>query len=349
MTVLPLRTLCETRFMESSTAMIALNAPTPPSFAGIQETLAKQTPTLPAPEGVEEKDKTFTFHLGTAKVCIDFLPSAIDWAGLKGRLETSIQWKETADECLPHSAHVVVTVTGKEPVLASETLPAREEQMRLLTQVTSAVVIATDATGVFWTPSLMVFRAGRFLQLATDEPLSIWVAVSVGKHVKTGKVAGCTTGLESLGHMELECKNAGEPPEELLGRLYGMAKYVMANGAVIHDGDTFGEDANERIKIDYKESAFGRPGKVMRLTYSDAPTKSLLARMTLYGYASLILAIGVTIGLGMVVHSALSGWMGPILRHILLDLPLLIAGLIFLVVTDNIQRSIFGLEAIEDE
>lgn len=335
--------------MDSVTAMIALSTPTPPSLAAIPSAIAKESPTLPTSDAVEEKDSGMSFRLGPAQVRITFVPSAIVWKDLKGRQETSVQWNAIADEALPHSAHLVVTVTGKEPALASEALAAREEQMRLLTQVTTAVVGATDASGVFWTPSLMAFRAGRFLQLATDEPLSIWVAVSVGTHVKTGKVAGCTTGLESLGHMELECKNAGEPPEELLGRLFGMAKYVMANGAVIRDGDTFGEDANERIKIDYKESAFGKPGKVMRLTYPNAPTKSLLARMTLYGYASFLLAIGVTIGLGMVVHSALSGWMGPILRHVLLDVPLLIAGLIFLVVTDNIQRSIFGLEAFENE
>jgi hypothetical protein len=43
---------------------------------------------------------------------------------------------------------------------------------------------------------------------------------------------------------------------------------VSANG----DGDTIGEDANERIRVVYAKSAFGHEGQVMRLQY-ETPEK----------------------------------------------------------------------------
>ena len=67
--------------------------------------------------------------------------------------------------------------------------------------------------------------------------------------------------------MEFETENSPEQPGDLRERLYGLCNYVLENGPVINDGDTIGQDANERIRVVYAESAFGRDGKVMRLEY----------------------------------------------------------------------------------
>ena len=44
-------------------------------------------------------------------------------------------------------------------------------------------------------------------------------------------------------------------------------------GPVIKDGDTVGEDANERIRVVYSKSAFGHDRQVMRLQYDTASPK----------------------------------------------------------------------------
>jgi hypothetical protein len=42
---------------------------------------------------------------------------------------------------------------------------------------------------------------------------------------------------------------------------------------VIRDGDTIGEDADERIRVVYSKSKFGHNDRVMRLDYEKASRK----------------------------------------------------------------------------
>jgi hypothetical protein len=99
-----------------------------------------------------------------------------------------------------------------------------------------------------------------------------WVDFRVGRNA-AGKTSGFTTGMESLGHMEFETEDSPEPPHELRDRFFALANYVLDNGPVIRDGDTIGEDANERIRVVYADSAFGHEGKVMRLQYTPVEQK----------------------------------------------------------------------------
>jgi hypothetical protein len=73
--------------------------------------------------------------------------------------------------------------------------------------------------------------------------------------------------MSALGHMEFETESSNEQPGELRERFFGLCNYVLENGPVIRDGDTIGEDANERIRVVYAKSAFGQEGQVMRLEY----------------------------------------------------------------------------------
>jgi hypothetical protein len=63
------------------------------------------------------------------------------------------------------------------------------------------------------------------------------------------------------------CNNGSrqESPNELGERLVALAGYVVENGPVIKDGDTVGEDADERIRVMCSPSAFGHKEQVMRL------------------------------------------------------------------------------------
>ncbi len=56
-------------------------------------------------------------------------------------------------------------------------------------------------------------------------------------------------------------------------RLVDLAGYLVENGPVIGDGDTVGRDEDEKIRVVYAESAFGKEGEVMRLEYGDGEEK----------------------------------------------------------------------------
>ncbi len=74
-----------------------------------------------------------------------------------------------------------------------------------------------------------------------------------------------TYGLQSLGLMELEA-NAAEVEEQwLLSKAYDVASYLMENGPVIADGDTIGESAAEKIRIQHAPSRWEPTQMVYRM------------------------------------------------------------------------------------
>ncbi len=67
--------------------------------------------------------------------------------------------------------------------------------------------------------------------------------------------------------MEIEAVGTPEKPSELFDRFIGLTDYLLTNGPVIRDGNTIGEDENERIRVVYGQSNFGHEGEVMQLKY----------------------------------------------------------------------------------
>lgn len=255
--------------MTLSMATVAFGPNALLSVTAMRAELARQWPTLPRVEDVDEKDTTFAFRVGTQDVLGGLMPAPIPWNDLEGPCATSWLWKDAAEVLRSHVAHLILTVS-------SEASPI--ERMKLLTQVTTAVLATCpEAIGVLWFHAGMVLQPPLFREFATTFlpdglPVYLWVDFRVGKGL-TGKSTGFTTGMEALGHMEFETLDSPEPPGELRERFFGLANYVLDNGPVIRDGDTIGEDANERIRVVYADSSFGHKGKVMRLEYSSTGSK----------------------------------------------------------------------------
>jgi hypothetical protein len=204
------------------------------------------------------------FRVGEADVIMGLMPAPIPWSDLEGPCQTSWIWPDAAQAMKSHTQHLIVTVN-------SETSPI--DRARLLTQVIAAIIGAGQGVvGVYWGDATLVISPPVFREFAVKvlphgPPLHVWIDFRVGRG-ENGKSAGFTSGMKALGHMELETVNSPEPPGELRERLIGLAGYLLENGPVINDGDTVGEDANERIRVVYSNSNFGHPDRVMRLDYS---------------------------------------------------------------------------------
>jgi hypothetical protein len=233
------------------------------SAADIQRELAARWPDLPAATDAEQKDNTIAFRVGSADVILGKMPGPIPWSDLEGPCATSILWPNASDKVRQHKIHWIVTVSGElNPV----------ELSTLLTQATAAVLAACPpALGVYWHNATLVIPKGMFIDFAEKvlphgPPLHMWVDFRAGRDSEKSS-SGFTAGMAALGHMEIEAQGAPEPPGELRQRFLALAGYVLENGPVIKDGDTIGEDANERIRVVYSKSAFGHKGQVMRLEY----------------------------------------------------------------------------------
>ena len=252
-----------------SMAMIALGGGAKLSVAEIQRDLKATWPDLPPAEKTAKKDGTFAFRIGDQDVIVGHMPAPIPWSDLEGPCATSWLWPEAAKVLKPHKTHLIVTVASEAGPLA---------RTSLLTQSTAAILSACkEALGVYWCQATLVISAPDFREFAVKvlplgPPLHIWVDFRIGRN-EAGHSSGFTAGMTALGHMELETVNSPEPPGELRERMLGLAHYLIENGPVIRDGETFGQDANERIRVVYSPSAFGHKERVMRLEYPSTPGK----------------------------------------------------------------------------
>ena len=229
----------------------------------IQRAFTELWPQSPAPTAGEGDGNAISFQIGEASIVLAKMPAPIPWEDLEGPCETSIFWPDAADELRLHQTHLIVTASAD-----VQAVPLAS----LLTQAAAAVLKSMpQAQGVYWGRACLLIPRDLFVEMATellpDEiPYYLWVDVRVGMQDETS-CSGFTTGLSALGHKEIECENAAEPPGELRERLYALAGYVLEKGAVIRDGDTVGEDHQERIRVVFAKSSFGHEGTVMRLVY----------------------------------------------------------------------------------
>jgi len=251
-------------------SMVMLSDGEPLDDRALSSFLRDNYPDLPASGATETRGSTLSFRLGQADVILGNMSAPIPWLDLEGPCSTSILWRKSATEVRAHRRHIIVTVSANADPL---------ELSRLLTQVTAAVLSACpNAIGVYWGNATLVVPKALFIEFAAKilpkgPPVHIWVDARVGRQSEK-EVAGFTTGLDALGHMELETLSSPEEPGALRERLYLIADYLLTSGRTIADGDTIGEDAGEKIRIIYSDSAFGVKTKVMRLVYEKPSAKS---------------------------------------------------------------------------
>jgi hypothetical protein len=259
-------------------AMIPLGPSPKISPSAIKNHLSSTWSDIPTLGPTEKSDKTIlTFDVGDgAHVFLSLMPGPIPWSDLEGPCATSVLWRDAAKVLKPHRAHLLVTIMFKD---------SRPEiqKSNLLTQITASVLATCEASlGVYWCNATLVVQPDLFREFAEKilphgPPIPIWVDFRIGPN-KQGKMSGFTTGLKALGHLEIETENSPEPASELRQRFEGLIYYLLENGPVIKNGDTIGEDQNERIKAVHARSAFGHEGQVMRLDYEPTKKKGWFGR-----------------------------------------------------------------------
>jgi hypothetical protein len=206
-------------------------------------------------------------HVGENRADIFMMPVPIPLSDLEIPCTTSRFWPEAADVCRTHQAHLVIGWHTQH----SESV----DQHLLLAQLAAALVQETGALAVYWGGIVVqpVELFCKFADIATREylPLYMWVDFRVFKQAD-GRLWGVTTGLDSLGLMEIEGVSRRLTPKELEDKVYDLAHYVCRHGAVLNDGNTVGGDEHERISVRHAASVWPRPGKVVHVNF-DGPEK----------------------------------------------------------------------------
>lgn len=223
----------------------------------------------------EKEVGVLTLGFGESFAAIGLMPAPIPAKELAGPIETSVFWPDAGNDLAQSRGHLIVSLMMP---LEGNAIEVRKQ----LTMIVASVLVGCEgAQGVYWGDATMLIRSDVFrataIESLPDPPLMLWVDFRVGAAEK-GKAAGFTTGMEALGLMEIECDAANEPPSLFRDRLLGIAGYLVANGLVIQNGHTIGEDEHERIRVVYGKSSFGYENAVMKLQYEPAKKKPFWKR-----------------------------------------------------------------------
>lgn len=249
--------------MLTPVAMVPLAKGARLSLQAIQHHFIASWPRLPRPMNASKSEQVLAFDVGGSTVSFRVVSSAIPSTDFVRACRESWFWPGATAKLLDHAGHVVVTVDSKE---------TRLNQIKFLSLAVTALLISTpQAMGVYWCAGNIVVSPEMFrefcLQMLPDSlPLYIWVDFRVSKNAQ-GRSMGFTHGLAQFGLMDMETLNSPEELEELRERLFSLAVYLIENGLIVKNGDTIGDEDQEKITVVYGDSSFGQAKRVMRLDY----------------------------------------------------------------------------------
>jgi hypothetical protein len=206
----------------------------------------------------------FSFEVGDEFLALALMPAPYPAGDLEGPIATSWMWppQPPIANVKQHRSHLLITMTGG----AAD----RVRRRLILTAVTALAAKQPGVMAVYWAEAALVIFPPLFVDMAEQinspqaPPLYLWVDLRAFRN-EDGTTGLFTTGLSSLGHMEIEIPRIEMEPGELREWLLNIMYYLLENGPVLKDGETIGMTAEQQIRIRHCPSSFGHPGKVICL------------------------------------------------------------------------------------
>ncbi|MDQ8205737.1 DUF4261 domain-containing protein [Pelagicoccus sp. SDUM812003] len=234
-------------------AMIILSSPGGPT-AGELESL------LPNVQEIAYTENSITYTINGVTISCGSIDAPIPVSELSGPLKTSRYWENDDDLILNSKAHLIVSASGPndKKQLASE-----------LTHAISAILKATDSVAVYWGGATHIVPRDVFSEIADyipegALPLYLWIDFRMIEE-EDGTVSLFTTGMKEFDLMEVEIERSRGSFEEIYDIGFNACHYVMDNGPVLGDGDTFGLSENQILKVHHQESFVDRSETVINI------------------------------------------------------------------------------------
>ncbi len=244
-------------------ALVMLEEPLLPEFDDVARWVGENFADAPEMAVAGSTENMFSCTLGNSTAAATLIDRAVPWSQLEGPCATAWYWPDAAEALRDHKAHILVT-------MVDEGGKAIENSQRLM-QLAAGVTATSQAQGVFWGPGRLVHPARAFLDQAVpstaeDLPLFLWVDFRV-ERTETGNVQLYTTGLEALGHTEMESREFPGEPQRLLEFAYNLAHYQLCQSKTINDGDTIGLTEEIQVIARHQGSMFDDSLEVLQLEF----------------------------------------------------------------------------------
>lgn len=205
-----------------------------------------------------------TLQLNEAGAYVVLIRHPIPWEQIEGPCATAWYWPRAAEVLRAHPAHLLVALLdeGRDEV----------EKSLTLTRLAAALAQECDALGVYWGPGSLVHEPSAFAQQADQMsrqtlPLHLWIDFRIELQ-EGGGLRAFTTGLEALGHKELETRDYFQQTQQLYDSMFNIAHYLIDKGQVLKDGETIGLTDSERTLARHAPSMFEPQRSVIQLEFS---------------------------------------------------------------------------------
>ena len=244
-------------------ALIALAEDELPVADDVLGFLKDKWPDLPPPTRLKRTENGVTFEIGESSATWALIDRPIPWRQLEGPCATAWYWPEAESTLRQQCCHIFVTLLneGQDRIAAS----------MLLSQLVAAIAAETRSLGIYWGPGRLVHDTSAFLDLVlpmTTEylPLYLWIDFRIEK-ADDGSNLLYTTGMEPLGHRELEVALYPDEPQSLIDHVYNVAHYQLDRGHVVHDGDTIGLADGLQATVRFTQSMWDADKEVASLEF----------------------------------------------------------------------------------
>jgi Domain of unknown function (DUF4261) len=175
-------------------------------------------------------------------------------------------WPEATAVLLEHQAHLIVATVDKvQPPL---------RQARLVTAVVGgALDIVPGCSAVMWArrvvrqAALWKDQSRAAYSAYPNYPMLLWIDI-VPIRSSSG-IEAVTIGLSSFVDREIEFEAGRLNPSDVLRKVAGLAIHLIEHGNVIKDGDTFGTNDVERIRIRHAVSERFGGVPILRIAVGD--------------------------------------------------------------------------------
>lgn len=234
-------------------AFVLLDRPVTPDMSAVARMLRSRHPDLatqPGENAQPDRANSPLLRCGKELVAVMSMPAPIpEDAGLWAR--AAMTWPESKAVAARHRGHMIVSLLGKtaQPLVAA----------RMTTAVIGALIAAVpECCGVVWAGRVArpadLWRETSSWSFAPypDYPFRLWVDIIPFR--SGAKIGAITMGLSAFVGREIEFVTGKLALPALFDKVAGLSVYLIEHGNVVKDGDTIGENANERIAVRYRNS-----------------------------------------------------------------------------------------------
>ncbi|MBK1792247.1 DUF4261 domain-containing protein [Persicirhabdus sediminis] len=199
---------------------------------------------------------------GIGPVFIALKKAAIPHGEAENAFQYSLSSFREGAEIKAHKAHLIVTLMGVQDG------NNERDVMSAFTSLLASVNKSSHSVGVYWGNAGATHTPDFFNLLAAEKDqlsrIMLWTGISRAPE-ENNRISYLTLGMNQLALPDLYLICKVDDASEGMGRLFDLLDYVITRGEAIPDGDTVGEDDEQRIPVNYVKSPADKKTIVCRI------------------------------------------------------------------------------------